>query len=78
MVYAPNIPKERENILCMNVSIYLPKEKEETNFLKEARGNSAIWVKGEANKRGNKSKDFLGKCWPCDSMKEKGNWLMNM
>ena len=26
-------PKEKVNILCINVSRYLPKEKEETNFL---------------------------------------------
>ena len=28
-------PRERENILCINVSRYLPKEKGETNFLQE-------------------------------------------
>ena len=32
-------PRERENILCINVSRYLPKEKEETNFPHMLVGN---------------------------------------
>ena len=61
-------PRDRENILCINVSRYLPKEKEETNFPCMHKGTSAKRDKGKArNKKWNKSKPSRRLPWPCDS-----------
>ena len=49
-------PRERENILCINVSRYLPKEKEETNFLYEETRRI-----GQGNQEGKQKRKLI----PC-------------
>jgi len=65
-MWPPNIPIGREIILCINVSRYLPKEKEETNFLYEESISSANTRERERQtKWGNKSKAYWSTCWTC-------------
>ena len=79
MKWAPIIPKEREFILCINVFRYLPKEKEETNFLQEESGNRPRERQGKAlNKIGNKSRLLEALSWPSVSKGKKRKLLMNM
>ena len=66
--------QEKENILCINVFRYLPKEKEETNFLQEESGNRPSERQGKAlNKIGNKSRLIEALCWPSVSKGKRGN-----
>ena len=53
----------------------LAKRKRGNKFpLEGKRGGRQLEAREKQNKRGNKSKDLLGKSWPCDSKGIKGNF----
>ena len=73
------IPKEKREYFVHECMKILAKIKRGNKF--PLRGNKVgaqIRSREKQNKRGNKSKDLLVLSWTCTSLKEKGNWLMNM
>ena len=65
--FRPALNCEKEIILCINVSRYLPKEKEETNFLYEESMISAKQARREQEiKEEINPRCHEGTCWPCD------------